>query len=451
MTPNDYIIREAYDTYGKERYGALIGFLSLPDINPVSRASFNTIYGKPPQKQDSYDYFRTIRHSAGQNAYFHIPFCRTGCSYCSYDKVSRPSADLTGAYLQALASEISRKQEILGGSFTPDIFYMGGGTPTVLGAEVMAEYLHLLGSRFDLRRSREFTVETTPEAILRPGGEELLSVLKDHGVNRINVGVQSFSDTVVRQNGRRQSAADVAACFDLLKKTGFDKLNLDLIYGLVGQTPEIWLQDLENAVALQPDSITTFSLRVRPPSRLHDMVTLGVVTLPPERDVLVMRMMAQRILPAAGYGEDNADYFISGPEKRYLYQPFQPHNVDRNLIGFGPSAYSLAGDRQIFNIRGTEQYLAMISRGEDPIAFAIELTREEQMRKRLAEGLRTRLDDRAFTETFGNSVHESFGSALRQLREWGVIEEDGAELWLTAKGKVMHDYVAAYLKGCSLD
>jgi oxygen-independent coproporphyrinogen III oxidase len=328
---------------------------------------------------------------------------------------------------------------------------MGGCTPTVLSAEAMAHYLAMLGRHFELQRNRELTVETTPEAVLLPGGENLLSVLKDHGVNRINVGVQSFSDTVVRRNGRRQSAADIAACFNLLKKVGFGKLNLDLIYGLVGQTPEIWLQDLENAAALQPDSITTFSLRIRPPSRLHDMVTLGVVTPPPERDVLVMRMIAQKFLPGAGYSEDNADYFIKSPDKRYLYQPFQPHNADRNLIGLGPSAYSLAGDRQIFNVRGTEQYLEMISRGEDPIAFAIELTREEHMRKRLAEGLRTSFDDGVFSDAFGVSVHEVFGGTLYQLSDWGVVEGDAAALRLTAKGKVVHDCVAAYLKGCPLD
>ena len=449
MTIQQELLRDAFAAYRGEQYGPLVASLSLPDINPVSRDTFNTIYCKPPQKETSYDYFRTIRRATGYNAYFHIPFCRTECIYCSYDKVPRPSVELIADYLRALETEIGRKRDILGDVFAPDIFYMGGGTPTVLSVEQMERYLLMLGCRFDLRNNREFTVETTPEAILRPGGDELLALLKEHGVNRINVGVQSFSDSVVRRNGRQQSAGDVAACFARLKQTGFDKLNLDLIYGLVGQTPEVWLHDLESAVALQPDSITTFSLRVRPPSRLHDMVIHGDVTPPAERDVLVMRMIAQKFLPDAGFGEDNADYFIKSPDKRYLYQPFQPHNVDRNLIGFGPSAYSLAGDRQIFNVRGTDQYLRAVAGNEDPIAYSIELTREEQMRKRLAEGLRTSFDDTAFYGAFGVSVHEAFGGALLQLREWGVVEGD-AELRLTSKGKVLHDYVAGYIRGCAV-
>ena len=445
MKTEIHLIRQAFATFETEQYDRLLSALSLNDSCTAQRNSFNTVFCKDPLQVDSYDYFRTIRRTSAHNAYFHIPFCRTACHYCSYEKVTNLSPGFIEGYLRALEAEIRRKHCILGDNFRPDIFYLGGGTPTVLPPKAMEAALDMLGRWFDFRDSREFTVETTPQAILS-GGDALLAVLKDHGVNRINVGVQSFSEKVARMNGRIQSADDIFACFSRLREAGFPKINLDLMYGIVGQTPEDWFEDLQSAVSLQPDSLTTFSLRVRPPSPLNDKVRNGEVSLPDERTVLVMRIMAQQYMPEAGYSEDNADYFIKSPEKRYLYQPFQPHNVNRNLIGFGPSAYSLAGDRQIFNVRSTLDYLRMMGEGRDPIGEVIELSRGEHIRQRFAEGIRTVFDDRSFADFFGTSIHDVLAGVVDRLRDLNLIEESGEELRLTLKGKVLHDHVAAFIK-----
>jgi len=446
MNQSKELIRLAEVELGSGEYKKTIDSLSVPCPLPAFRYGDNTLFQTAGRAAGSFDYFLTIRKTPSQNAYFHIPFCRSECLYCSYEKISNPANDLMERYLDSLQWEIDRKKSLLGNSLRPDIFYVGGGTPTILPVKTMARLLLILDNAFTLLSNLEFTIETTPQAVLAGDGEEKLHLFREMGVNRINVGVQSFSAATARRNGRNQTTRDIFDCFERLRSVGFDKINLDLIYGLVGQTPEIWADDLKMAAAISPDSITTFSLRVRPGSTLHSLVQSGKIQLVPEDDLLIMRIMAQRFLPGHGYLEDNSDYFIKSPEKRYLYQPFQPHNIDRNLIGFGPSAYSLASDRQIFNVRATSDYMQRCSESIDPIDFVVELTPEEFARKRFSEGLRTVFDDRIFTAEFSGSVFGMFPGIISRLQELGLIRIAGPEISLTFKGRILHDHVAHNVK-----
>jgi len=446
MNQSKELIRLAEDELISGEYKKNLYSLSVPCPLPTFRYGDNTLFHTAGRAAGSFDFFLTIRKTTSQNAYFHIPFCRSECLYCSYEKITNPSNDLMDQYLDSLQWEIDRKKSLLGESLRPDIFYIGGGTPTILPLKTMAQLLRILDNAFMLHSNLEFTIETTPQAVLAADGEDKLQLFREMGVNRINVGVQSFSAATARRNGRNQTMKDIFDCFDRLRSVGFDKINLDLIYGLVGHTPEIWADDLKMATAISPDSITTFSLRVRPGSTLHSLLQSGKIQPVPEDDLLVMRIMAQRFLTEQGYMEDNSDYFIRSPEKRYLYQPFQPHNIDRNLIGFGPSAYSLAGDRQIFNVRATSDYMQRCSEITDPIGFVVELTPEEFARKRFSEGLRTFFDDRIFTAEFSGSVFGMFPGIISRLQELGLIRIAGPEISLTFKGRILHDHVANYVK-----
>src|SRR6185369_1343005 len=434
MNQINELIRLAEAELSSGEYIKIIGSLSVTCPLPAFRyGGDNTLFHTEGRAAGSFDYFLTIRKTTSQNAYFHIPFCRSECLYCSYEKITNPADDLMERYLESLQWEIDRKKSLLGKRFRPDIFYIGGGTPTILPLKTMAQLLQILDNAFTLRSNLEFTIETTPQAVLAADGEDKLHLFREMGVNRINVGVQSFSSEIARRNGRNQTTTDIFDCFDRLRSVGFDKVNLDLIYGLVGHTPEIWADDLKMATAISPDSITTFSLRVRPGSNLHSLLQRGKIELVPEDELLIMRIMAQRFLPEHGYMEDNSDYFIKSPEKRYLYQPFQPHNIDRNLIGFGPSAYSLASDRQIFNIHSTSDYMQRCNERIDPIDFVVELTPEEFARKRFSEGLRTVFDDRIFNAEFNCSVFEMFPGIISRLQELGLIRIAEPEISLNFK------------------
>ena len=446
MNQTKALIQQAHAELNNGSYLETAGCLAAHCPPLTFRYGDNTLFHTKARPADSFDYFMNIRKTLSQNAYFHIPFCRSACIYCSYEKINNPADDLMQQYIACLEWEIDRKKSLLGDNLRPDIFYIGGGTPTILPAKTMQQLLLILDNAFTLRNNLEFTVETTPQAILAADGEDKLGLFREMGVNRINVGVQSFSNAIARLNGRNQSRDDIFSCFDRLRSVGFEKLNLDLIYGLVGQTPEIWGNDLRMAAEIAPDSITAFSLRVRPTSVLHALLERGEIQLVPEDELLAMRIMAQEFLPKNGYMEDNSDYFIKSPEKRYLYQPFQPHNINRNLIGFGPSAYSIAGDKQIFNVHSTSEYLQRCRQGMDPIEYVMELTHGDYARKRFSEGLRTVFDDQVFNADFGCSVFDLFPEFISRLEEWGVIRIAGTEISLTFKGRILHDHVANYIK-----
>ena len=445
------LIGKAIAEYAAGDYGRIADELAVGSFDSSRVVLYNTLFYRPPLKVDSWDYFRSLRKASGQNLYLHVPFCRTSCLYCTYEKVLTPSAETVGRYLQAIRHEIERKTSILKSQLDPDIYYIGGGTPTHLSETALRSLFQLLTSRFDLRKRREMTVETTPGAVLAEDGEDKFRFLKNAGVDRINVGVQSFCSEVAQKNGRRQSSEEIFRSFAILRRIGFEKVNLDLIYGLVGQTPAHWAKDLEAAVRLDPDSITTFSLRVRPPSRLFTLVRNGKISPPSESDLITMRIMAQHWLSSRGYQEDVPDYFIRSTEKRFLYQPFQPHNHSRNLIGLGPSAYSLAGDRQIFNLRDTEAFLRRSESGTDPVDSAIYLDREEYARKSLAVGLRSVFDDAMFAQECGFSVREGLPEILEKLNGLHLIEAKGARICLSPAGRILHNRVAEYIMYSPID
>lgn len=439
------------DEYAAGNYERIAGKLTLPISDSRALFVYNTIFYKPPLKTDSWDVFDTLRDSSGQNLYLHVPFCLTGCLYCTYEKVLAPPKSLVDRYLQAITREVERKTSLLKSRFAPDIYYLGGGTPVVLTERSLRALLQILSRRFDLKNNREFTVETTPAAVLAPDGTDKVHFLKSAGVNRVNVGVQSFSSTVARQSGRRQTRKEIFRCFEILRETGFDKINLDLIYGLPGQSLEHWARDLEAATQLNPDSITTFSLRVKPPSRLFILARDGRISLPSDNDLVVMRIMARQWLSRHGYLEDLPDYFIKSADKRYLYHPFQPQNLFRNLVGLGPSAYSLAGDTQVFNMRDTEGYLRQSEAGADPVDSAICLDLDEYARKRLAVGLRSVFDDELFQEECGSSIRERLPEILEKLRGLNLFEVEGRKMRLSSQGCILHNRVAEFIKYSPID
>lgn len=446
MDKNKRDIDHALTIYAELGLEKAVSALKRATDLKVAGGSFNTLYAKKAVKVSSFDIVSLIRKTTLASAYFHIPFCRNSCIYCVYEKNRPEPIERVNAYLAALEQEIEKKIAALGQKFCPDIFYVGGGTPTVFDIDQMRSFLRILSRRFDLKRRLEFTFETTPMEITRDHAVEKLLLLKDNGVNRINVGVESFSEAVTKKNGRVQYFDDITRCIETLRRVGFDKINIDLIYGLFGQNLSVWREDIDNAIALSPDSITTFALRVWKTSRLYPFYAKNKKKFCSEKDKITMRILAYELFTGSGYFEDNSDYFIKSIDKRYLYHPSQPANIFRNLIGFGPSAYSIAGDTHIFNTRKTADYIRLLRDDKAPVDSAIVLTRGEHMKKRFADGLRTRCDDRLFRKEFSSSLFDEFRETIEILLGMSLVSIEKPYIGLTKKGKLITDIIANYIK-----
>ena len=228
--------------------------------------------------------------------YIGIPFCPTRCAYCSFVSHSvEKSFELLSPFLDALKDEATALAGVASDHGLRIVsVYIGGGTPTTLTADMLEDLLSHLESVFDFSALREYTVEAgRPDTITR----EKLMVLKSHGVTRVSVNPQTMSDTVLELIGRHHTAADTLAAYKLTRETGFESVNMDLIAGLPGDTPDIFADTLRQVMALQPENLTVHTLSLKRGTR----VTLENTPIPDGTAVSEMLSHALRELRGADY------------------------------------------------------------------------------------------------------------------------------------------------------
>ena len=228
--------------------------------------------------------------------YVGIPFCPTRCAYCSFVSHSvEKSMKLIGPFLEALFREIDAAAETAKRlNLSVNSVYIGGGTPTTLSAAELSSLLERLETAFDLSRLREYTVEAGRADTIT---KEKLEAIKKYGVTRVSVNPQSMSDTVLAAIGRQHSAEDVLAAVDLVRRAGFEALNMDLIAGLPQDTYSGFSGSLDRVLALDPENITVHTLALKKGSR----ITLGGTKIPSGAEVAKMLDYAEKTLRGSGY------------------------------------------------------------------------------------------------------------------------------------------------------
>lgn len=272
--------------------------------------------------------------------YIHVPFCRSFCIYCDFysEICSAEDADADiAAWEEEICAEISaRTEEIRDGIAcgSPDTLYLGGGTPSLLPLKTIERILRALpqGCGKD-----EFTVEVNPDDIVRGGSEYVLG-LKELGVNRVSMGVQSFDDGMLRLMRRRHDSTAALKAYGILREAGMENLSIDLMFGIPGLRKEVWLESIRKAIALSPEHISAYQLMVEEGSELAQLIAEGKVNEAPEEDCLEQYLMLCTALSEAGYEH----YEISNwarPAHRarhnFAYWQRLPY------VGIGPGAHSL--------------------------------------------------------------------------------------------------------------
>ena len=196
--------------------------------------------------------------------YLHIPFCAAKCAYCDFYSLPR-SEEKMDAYVAALCrhlEEVSPQAD----RHRVDTVYLGGGTPSYLGAGRLTRLLQTVKKRYHLAPDAEITLEANPDSA---GDWRVLRKLRRTGFNRISLGVQSSDDAILRQIGRIHTWEQVKSAAEAIRRAGFDNFSVDLIYGLPGQTMEIWRQTLADAVSLAPEHISAYGLKLEPGTPLY--------------------------------------------------------------------------------------------------------------------------------------------------------------------------------------
>ncbi len=370
--------------------------------------------------------------------YIHIPFCRRRCNYCDFT-VRVGVEEHWPEYVEAVVRELQGWSPWLQARSLHSV-YFGGGTPSLIGQERIGTILNCVRSNFRLERNAEITVEANPETL----SEMLLQQFRQAGVNRISIGVQSFHPEHLQCLNRQHDAETVRRAVEWTTRAGIDNLSLDLIYGIPGQTLEDWQEDVESALALGPQHLSTYELTLEPHTPLGQKVQAGEVSLPAEEEVIAMYEWTGQYLPEQGFEHyEISNFALPG---RYCV-----HNLSTwkrgEYLGVGLAAHSHVSGCRFRGTKSLESYLSLPSNGstdEPPGYYDLRyLTPLEKWSEALILGLRTSAGVclREIEQQIGMRLPPSMFQALKRHIESGLLERTRRCLRLTPKGRLLSDSV----------
>jgi len=369
--------------------------------------------------------------------YLHIPFCRQRCDFCAfYLEIHRK--DRAEAYVRSLIHEIGLSaQQHIAASRPIQSVYLGGGTPTVLAPTQLIAILSEIRTHLTLASDCEITIEAHPSTI----SEQDLGYLFQAGVTRMSVGAESMEDGELARIGRPGAVRETVMAVARARAAGFTNINLDVMYGLPGQTLEGWQRTLAHCLTLAPTHLSCYALTVEEDTRLASNIQRHRSPAPDEGLQIEMDEAAQRMLGDAGYERyEVSNYAKSGYACRHnlLYW------TNGEYLGLGPSAQSYLDGSRFGNVADLAAYDTSLAASRLPIEDHTRLSKEEQLRDAVIFGLRLirGIPSHSLQQHALNYGHAAITA---QLVEQQLIEEDGERSRLSARGRLQADTIAAQL------
>lgn len=373
------------------------------------------------------------------SVYIHIPFCERKCSYCGFYSTGYKAA-AADAYIDALEIETERYRDQLTGRMVQSI-YVGGGTPTMLSEQQLARLLHMVNGRISADRERELTVEANPDS----ASHRKLLLLRDLGVTRLSLGVQSFSDHELARLGRPHRSWQAEQAYRNARQAGFASVSMDLIYGLPGQCREDWERTLRRAVALGPDHLSLYGLSIDDGSRFAADVRNGSMIAPDDDRAAGMYEGSLEILDRAGYRQYEVSSFARPSHHVCRHND---HYWNRGeYLGLGASAWSFLGDRRRQNIVDADGYRERMGWGESVIAQEEVISGEQAAAEALILGLRRAagVDLALSLERFPEQDRSGILQRISTLCGDGLFEGRQGRLRFTTRGQLLSNEALARL------
>ena len=383
----------------------------------------------------------TIFQPAG--LYIHVPFCVRKCPYCNFYSITDLS--FKNNFIRALFKEIDSIGEF---PLPFDTIYFGGGTPSLFSAEEISSILNKLFDHFNINPDVEITMETNPGTTRDTDFRSYF----DAGINRLNIGVQSFQSKHLEFLGRIHSSKDAFTALMSSRKAGFSNIGIDLIYGLPGQNLKDWENDLQTAISFHPEHFSCYMLTYERGTPFYAARETGRILLPDEtleEDFFTFTwefLSAHEYLP---YEISNFSRKVSEMEGLYRSRHNQKYWNFSPYLGLGPSAHSYMDPERFWNVKTLDQYLRTIESGKSPTAGRETLTMEQQMMESVFLGLRTAdgINLKRFEKKFGPVFFELFSKPLKILEQKGYLIISSAFCALTPPGMRFHDSICDFLIG----
>ncbi len=386
---------------------------------------------RPRPDEDALSTWRPIG-TRPRSAYVHIPFCRHRCGYCNFSLVANRDY-LVERFLNALEIEIGWLTE----TYELDTLFLGGGTPSHLSPGNLARLRSILDSRFAITDQTEVTAECNPNDLDLPKADAFAQI----GVNRISLGVQSLNPEKLVRLERDHTPEQVFQAIQQARRFA-RSVSLDLIFAAPDETLEAWRTDLEQAVALEPDHVSTYELTYEKGTTFWNRLSQGVLRSSEEDDRADMYLLAIETLSAAGLQAYEISSFAKpGSECRHnkTYWNGQPY------FAFGPGASRYVNGIRETNHQSTLQYLKRIETGQSPVFFAEQLSPEDSARELLAIGLRrvAGVNAEDFFRLTGFQIEQLLGRVSDDWMTAGLLQHEPPNWRLTIRGRMMCDQISA--------
>lgn len=377
--------------------------------------------------------------------YVHIPFCVKKCSYCDFASGPASGAQIE-AYVNALIKEIALRQPSWSQGEVSTLF-IGGGTPSLLSPWQMGRILDALHGAFPFEDKAECTCEANPGTLT----EEFLQALCRGGINRLSLGAQAFQDHHLKTLGRIHRWDQVLRSMALSRSMGIGNINLDLMFGLPGQTPAEWRETLSAALAAAPTHLSCYGLILEPGTPLESLVEKCELVLPSDEEERLMYDDALSMTEKAGYRQyEISNFALPGHGCR--------HNIGywdgTCYLGLGAAAASYTAEPQGTKLRSTNtvspaQYIACIEEGRLPTTEEISISPKEARFETMMLGLRMTkgVTEAAFQAAHGMSIEAAFPGMIPPMVAEGLLQWQNGALHLTRRGMDVQNNVLVRLMG----
>ncbi|HHU70031.1 MAG TPA: oxygen-independent coproporphyrinogen III oxidase [Thermoanaerobacterales bacterium] len=364
----------------------------------------------------------------GFGLYIHIPFCKKKCNYCDFISYINMEYFIP-QYIETLKKEMDFYKDYCSKRKIRTI-YIGGGTPTILQPEQLEHIIESALKTFRVYNELEISIEANPDSITK----EKLHKLKNAGVNRLSIGLQAYQTHLLKNMGRIHSPGQFERAFLAAREEGFDNINVDLIFGLPGQTGEQWEETLKKVTALRPEHVSAYSLKIEEGTLLYDQYKSGIIKLPEEEKERGMYYFLIDFLTSRGYNHyEISNFAFPGKECR--------HNIlywkNKEYIGIGAASHSHFCKKRYHNEEDLEKYIEVFSlknrppiKDKESISKGLEISETIIMNLRLTAGL----DKIEFFNRFGVDIKDLYRKEIELLENSRLIEETQTHIKLTKLG-----------------
>lgn len=357
----------------------------------------------------------------GISLYVHIPFCYKKCPYCSFVSYDR-LLHLREDYIKTLVKQIALSRE----QKTVKSIYVGGGTPSTLNIKQIEKILKQINKNFKLNKNIEITMEINPSKNIK---KDYLKSLKEIGINRLSVGVQSLNDKILRFLGRIHSADDVRYVLNYIKEIGFN-FNVDLLYAVPTQTLELWMDTLKEILSFYPHHVSAYSLSIEENTPFFKMKEEGKIREVTEKDTIEMYKQGVKMLKNTGYVHYEISNF-SLPNFECIHNLTYWNGAE--FMGFGVSASSFINNCRIKNETDIYKYMERIEHNKKPFTYVKKLSREREIREAFILGLRKieGINIEKFNEKYKIYIKEFFNKTLDKMIENRLLVEKNGFIHLS--------------------